>query len=198
MDGANSEIRSVVEAWAVARDAGDWDALLSTWHTDGRMHSTWFRGPAPAFVEAARAGFEAGVLVHHFLGGSLIEAADQRAIAQTKMSISQRLMLHDVEVDVTCVGRFYDFFERRDGAWRIVLREPIYEKDRIDPVKFQHRPPIDPAALLAFPSGCRHLLYCQSVAGMQVHTDVPGLRGPEVKQLYAAGRDWLAGAALER
>ena len=41
-------------------------------------------------------------------------------------------------VDVVCTGRFYDFIERRQGRWGFVLRQPIYEKDRMDPV--------DPAA----------------------------------------------------
>ena len=40
--------------------------------------------------------------------------------------------------DVVCTGRFYDFLEQRDGRWGIVLRQPIYERDRLDP--------IDPAA----------------------------------------------------
>jgi SnoaL-like protein len=193
-----SSIRSVIEAWAVARDAGAWDELRSTWHPDGRMKTTWFRGSAAEFVDASRRGFDAGVLVHHFLGGSLIQILGRRAIAQTKMSISQRLVLGDVEVDVSCVGRFYDFFEERGGDWRIVLREPIYEKDRLDPVISGQAPPVDHAVLATLPSGCRHLLYCQKTAGMNIHTDVPGLRGSDVQELYSDGRRWLAGEALLR
>jgi hypothetical protein len=133
------------------------------------------------------------MLVHHFLGGSLIQVSSRRAIAQTKMSIAQRLALGDVEVDVTCVGPFYDFFEQRDGDWRIVLREPIYEKDRVDAVVPGQIPPVDQAVLETFPSGCRHLLYCQTTAGMNIHTDVPGLRGREVQELYATvGAGWPA------
>ncbi|MTD57570.1 nuclear transport factor 2 family protein [Amycolatopsis pithecellobii] len=192
----SSEIRAVIEGWAVWRDAGAWEQLRSTWHDDGRMKTTWFRGSADDFVNASRTGFDKGVMVHHFLGGSAIEVSGSRAVAQTKMSISQRLTLDDAEVDVTCVGRFYDFFERRDGAWRIVLREPVYEKDRIDPVTPGRAPRLDHEALAAFPYGCRHLLFCQRKAGMNVYTDVPGLRGPEVEALYANGRDWLDGKPL--
>ena len=76
----------------------------------------------------------------HFLGGSSIEVAGDRAVSQTKMTISQRGPVDGVVCDVVCTGRFYDFVERRDGRWAIVLRQPIYEKDRIDPV--------DPAAAL--------------------------------------------------
>ena len=198
MHDAERSIRSVVEAWAVARDAGAWDELRATFHPDGRMKTTWFRGAAAEFVDASRAGFDAGVLVHHFLGGSLIRVSGRRAVAQTTMCLSQRLVLGQVEVDVTCVGRFYDFFEERDREWRIVLREPVYEKDRLDPVVPGEIPPLDHTVLATLPSGCRHLLYCQRAAGMDVHTDVPGLRGAEVEDLYANGRRWLAGAALRR
>ena len=195
---AIDRIRDVVETWAVSRDAGDWDRLRSTWHVDGRMNTTWFRGSASDFVEAARRGFEAGVVVHHFLGGTSVEISDHRAIAQTKMSISQRLLLDKVEVDVTCWGRFYDFFELRDRDWRMVLREPIYEKDRIDPVVMEEPLALDRAALSELPPGCRHLLYSQTRSGMKVHTDVPGLNGAAVQRLYASGRRWLAGEQLDR
>ncbi|MHA6631648.1 hypothetical protein ACU61A_39955 [Pseudonocardia sichuanensis] len=48
------------------------------------------------------------------------------------MTISQRSTVADVEIDVTCTGRFYDFLEERNGVWGIVRRQPIYEKDRMD------------------------------------------------------------------
>ena len=57
-----------------------------------------------------------------------------RAIAQTKMTISQRAKVEDVLCDVVCTGRFYDFFEKRADRWGLVLRQPIYEKDRLDPL----------------------------------------------------------------
>ena len=54
-------------------------------------------------------------------------------VAQTKMAILHRAPVEGVICDFTCIGRFYDFFEKRD-RWGLVLRQPIYEKDRIDPV----------------------------------------------------------------
>ena len=50
------------------------------------------------------------------------------------MTISQRAKVDEHMVDVVCTGRFYDFFEKRDGQWAIVLRQPIYEKDRMDAI----------------------------------------------------------------
>ncbi len=189
-------IRELVENWVVWRDAGDWERFRTVWHPDGRMMATWFQGPAEEFIEVSRAGFDKGVNILHFLGGHSADIAGNRAVAQTKMTISQRALVHDVPVDVVCTGRFCDFLEKRDGRWGIVLRQPIYEKDRMDPVDPAARLTLDPALLDRFPEGYRHLAYLQSEIGYKVKPDMPGLKGPEVEALYARGRAWLDGKPL--
>ena len=189
-------IRDVVQNWAVWRDAGDWERFRGVWHPDGRMMATWFQGPAERFIEVSREGWDKGVSILHFLGGTAIDIAGTRAIAQTKMTISQRALVDDVACDVVCTGRFYDFFERRDNQWRIVLRQPIYEKDRLDPVDPAATLKLDAAVLLRFPEGYRHLAYIQTKIGYTVKRDMPTLKGPEVERLYATGAAWLAGKPL--
>ncbi|MBP8294618.1 MAG: nuclear transport factor 2 family protein [Burkholderiales bacterium] len=193
-------IRDTIENWALWRDAGDWERFRTVWHDDGRMMATWFQGTAEEFIRVSREGWARGVSILHFLGGTTIDLAagqpNARAIAQTKMTISQRGVVEGVRCDVVCTGRFYDFFEKRAGRWGVVLRQPIYEKDRIDAV--------DPAAVLmldrdlleGFPEGYRHLAYLQTRIGYTVKRDMPGLKGPEVEALYARGRAWLAGGGL--
>ena len=187
------EIRRLVESWALWRDALDWDRFRTVWHEDGRMMATWWQGPYEEFIRVSREGFERGVRILHFLGGSTIDVAGDRAIAQTKMTISQRAEVDGVLCDVVCTGRFYDFFERREGRWGLVLRQPIYEKDRIDPVDPAASLSLDQELLAAFPEGYRHLAYLQTRIGYEVKRDMPGLTGPEVEQLYARGAGWLGG-----
>jgi hypothetical protein len=188
-----ARIRSLVENWVVWRDAGDWERFRTVWHDDGRMMATWFQGPADDFIRVSREGFERGVSILHFLGGSSIEVDGQRAISQTKMTINQRAEVHGVLCDVVCTGRFYDFVERRDGRWGIVLRQPIYEQDRLDPVDPAASLELDRELLERFPAGYRHLAYLQTLNGFTVKRDMPGLKGPEVEALYARGAAWLAG-----
>ena len=249
------------------------------------MMATWWQGPAEEFTEVSRAGWEHGVNIMHFLGGCRVTVAGDRAIAQTKMTIMQRGVVHGVRCDVACTGRFYDFFERRhqpaeqrgagraeqggarpaeqrragpaeqrgagraeqrgagpaeqrgagraeqrgagpaeqrgagpaeqrgarpaeqraaqpadrpggesgESRWAIVLRQPIYEKDRLDPVDPAATVTLDPDLLNAFPEGYRHLAYLQTHLGFAVKPDMPGLRGPEVQRLYARGAAWLDG-----
>lgn len=188
-------IRDLVENWAVWRDAGDWERFATVWHEEGWMSATWFQGPARDFMRVSQEGFARGVRILHFLGGTSIDLAGERAIAQTKMTISQRALVHDVLCDVVCTGRFYDFLEKRQGKWGIVRRQPIYEKDRIDPVDPAATLQLDQQALAALPEGYRHLAYMQELIGYKVKRDMPGLIGPEVEKLYAEGREWLAGKA---
>jgi len=191
-------IRQLVENWAVWRDAGDWERFRTVWHDDGMMMATWFQGPFDDFIRVTIEGWERGVSILHFLGGSSIDVNAHRAIAQTKMTISQRGPVHDVLCDVVCTGRFYDFFEQREGRWGLVHRQPIYEKDRIDPVDPAANLRLDAERLATLPEGYRHLAYIQTGIGYKVKMDMPQLRGAEVEQLYARGKAWLAGEPLQR
>jgi len=188
-------IRETVENWAVWRDAGEWERFATVWHSDGWMTATWFQGSAEKFIEVSREGFNKGVNILHFLGGWTCEIVGNRAISQTKMTINQRAPVEGVLVDVLCTGRFYDFFEKRKGRWGIVRRQPIYEKDRLDPVDLSAVLKLDAESLARFPEGYRHLAYLQSKNGFNVKAGLPGLRGPAVEKLYAEGQAWLAGAA---
>jgi SnoaL-like domain len=213
-------IRDVVETWANARDSRDWEAFRACWHEDGYMMATWFQGPKEDFIRVSQEGAAGGVNILHFTGGVRITLAGTRAIAQTRMTIMQRGPVDGVLCDVACTGRFYDFFEKRgvrgvvppepalrgvrgvvppepaeqrDGRWAIVLRQPIYEKDRLDPVDPGATLTLDPGVLARFPEGYRCLAYLQSQAGYPVKPDMPGLTGPEVERLYQRGAAWLAG-----
>lgn len=197
MSDERFRIRELVENWAVWRDAGLWEKFRTVWHDDGRMMATWTQGTADEFIAMNRQGWDKGVSILHFLGGCSVEVAGDRAISQTKMTISQRAEIHEALVDVVCTGRFFDFWERRGGVWGLCLRQPIYEKDRMDPVDPARQVTLDPGLLNRFPEGYRHLAYLQSSIGYPVKSDMPGLKGEKVAKLYATGETWLQGAAIE-
>ena len=186
-------IRELIENWALWRDARMWERFRTVWHDDGRMMATWFQGTADEFIRVSQEGYDRGVRILHFLGGSTIDLKGARAVAQTKMTIAQRAVVEKVLCDVVCTGRFYDLLEKRRGRWGLVLRQPIYEKDRLDPVDPSAPPKLDKKLLASFPEGYRHLAYLQARIGYQIKADMPGLDGPEVEALYAHGAAWLAG-----
>ena len=187
----NQRIREVVENWVVLRDSGQWEKFKSVWHSDGVMMATWFQGHYEEFIKVSIEGWNKGVSILHFLGGCSVELKNDRAIAQTKMTITQRGPVDGVMCDVVCTGRFYDFMEKREGRWGVVLRQPIYEKDRINLVDPAAKLELDQELLNKFPEGYRHLAYIQTKLGFTVKPDMPQLKGPAVEALYQRGENWL-------
>ena len=95
-------IRALIENWAVWRDARMWDRFRTVWHKDGEMWATWFQGSYEEFIRVSQEGYERGVRIMHMLGGMSIDIKGKRAIAQTKMTISQRAPVEGVMCDVVC------------------------------------------------------------------------------------------------
>lgn len=191
-------IRRLVERWAVWRDAGDWARFATVWHPDGVMMATGFQGPWADFIRVTQEGWAQGVSILHFLGGSAIDVQGDRAIAQTQMTISQRGLVEGVLCDVVCSGRFYDFVARHQGQWKLLLRQPIYAKDRIDAVDPSATVVLDAVELASFPAGYRHLACIQTRLGYRVKLDMPMLQGSAVEDLYRRGAQWLHGGVLVR
>ncbi len=188
-------IRELIENWVLWRDAGEWDLFRTVWHADGVMMATWFQGPAHEFIAKSAESFARGARSQHFLGGTSIALNAKRAVAQTKMTISARAPVDNVLCDVVCTGRFYDFLEKREDCWGLVLRQPLYEKDRLDPVDPTQVPQLDTGLLARFPEGYRHLAYLQMRQGFAVKPDMPGASGPALDALYARGAAWLRGVS---
>ncbi len=190
------EIRELLENWVIWRDSGDWDRFATVWHDGGKMNATWFQASAPDFIARSRKAFEAGMVGLHTLGGGSIDVVGSRAVAQTKMQILQRATVHDVVVDVSCNGRFVDALEKRDGRWGMLLRQPVYELDRIHLIDPSATLALDQNLLSSFPEGYRHLAYVQTKLGFDVSTTLPGTRGPGIEALMTRLRRWLNGGDL--
>ena len=90
-------IREVVENWILWRDAGDWERFRGVWTEDGHMMATWFQGSAADFIKVSIEGWNKGVSILHFQGGTSIDVAGNRAISQTKMTIDQNDPADEIE-----------------------------------------------------------------------------------------------------
>ena len=190
-------IRELVENWFVHRDNRDWDQFLEVWHEDGVMMTTWGGRATPrGFAEAAQRGYDNGDRMLHACGPTSVELAADRAIAQSKLRIMQRGSVEGVLCDVTCIGRVYDFYEKRSGRWGLVLRQPIYEQDFIAPVDPSASVRLDEHKLARYPDGYARLAYLQEGLGYTIKPDMPTATGSELQALLAQGRSWLAGGEL--
>jgi hypothetical protein len=185
-------IANAIADWGMFRDCGRWDLLRGLYARNAVMVTTWFKGDAEEFVSRSKAAFERGARGQHFIGNSSISVNVDRAVADTRMTILLRAKIEGTEVDVTCVGRFHDRFVRETGGWRILIRTPVYDKDRIDAVNPGAPVKIDPAVLARFAPGYRHLAYCQFLAGDTLTPGLPTPGSAEESALYAESALWLA------
>jgi hypothetical protein len=190
-------IRELADNWLTYRDNRDWEKFLQVWHEDGVMMTTWGGKTSPqGFADAADAGYARGDRMLHSNGGTTVELAGDRAIGQTKMRIMQRGPVDGVLCDVTCIGRNFDFYEKRDGRWGLVLRQPIYERDFIVPVNPDETVTLDPEIMARRPEGYQRLAYLQEGLGYTIKPDMPTESGPELEALLAQAKTWLEGGEL--
>lgn len=191
--GADEQaIVRLINRWMVFRDSGDWERLRPVWHADGRMSASWRQGTADEFIASNRAGWGKGISIFHELSAIAVELNGDRAVSQTKMTITQRATLEGVLCDVTCMARHVDRWEKREGLWGLVLRETLFDRDRIDPVTPGEAVALERALLESFPEPYRHLGYLQTKLGFEISRDLPHLRSPAGDALLAEARRWLA------
>jgi len=188
------ELRELIENWYVWRDMGDWDRLRTIWHADGKMNASWREGPFEEFIQANMKGWNTDLSILHQPGASCVDVNGNRAVSITKMIISQRAVLHGVLCDVTCLSRHHDLWEKRNGRWGLMMKDTIYDKDRIDTVKSGEVVVLDQKLLKSFPEAYQHLGYLQTTIGFKVNNNKATLKGEVVQKMYARGHAWLAGA----
>lgn len=187
-------IGQVAAEWGLCRDNERWDRLRALYTPDAVMRTTWFAGPASQFVDLSVEAARRGVRARHFIGATAADINGDRAVADTCMAIMIRAAVAGTAVDVTCQGRFHDRLVRQGGRWRIQLRVPVYDRDRLDPVVPGEPVAIDQAVLAGFPDGYRYLAYVQSLTGGAVPPGLPNAHSPEEAALCAESAAWLAQA----
>jgi hypothetical protein len=187
----HQEIAAVIADWALCRDTGRWDQLRSFYAPGATMQTTWFDGLADEFVDRSIASFSGKVRAQHSIGVSTIDVEGDRATAETRVVLLIRAPLDAVIVDVTCYGRFYDFFVWIDDVWRIQKRIPVYEKDRIDAVDPAVTLKIDHDRLTKFAEGYRHLAYVQAQGGATMPQGLIEPQSEGEQRLYEEGARWL-------
>lgn len=186
------QIAEIIQNWGFWRDQGRWEQLATTFHPEGTIEVTWFKGRFPDFIAASREMRKGRTGSKHEIGASRIDVHGHRAVAETNVHIMGRRALHGVVCDLTAWGRFFDFFEQRD-RWAIVRRVAIYERDRVDPVVPGATVPFDDALLSSMPEAYRYLGYSLAIGSYKVSMDLPVDDGPALEQLHRDAAIWLKG-----
>jgi hypothetical protein len=126
---AERDIRSVIDCYGRAIDRNDAALLESLFHPDAVVHygPDVFEGIAVDFIPAVLAVQAAMIRTQHLLGQSRIEIGGDQAWAET-YSHAVHLIARDAgEVEFVSGARYLDRLERRDGRWRIAMRQVVVD-----------------------------------------------------------------------
>jgi hypothetical protein len=181
----------VIVSWGLHRDQRRWSELLSTFHPDGEIAVSWFRGPFTEFVEHCKRSGPS----KHLIMAPLVTVNGERATAETTVSILVRQAIEGLAVDMTSRGRFLDRLERRGGGWKILERTALYEQDRLDPVVpseafARMMREIDAAK---YPEPYRYMAVRLAAVGRPLAEPVHYDGAPHTQALNARYAAWLAG-----
>lgn len=193
------QIANLLVRWGHARDASDWDTLAACFHDDAMIHLSWMSGSAVDFLAGSKrmaANKKPGTHTKHQIGGPWVMVNGARAFARCHVNLFTRLELDGHEFDFQVWFQFFDRIERRDGAWRIVERTAVYEKDRMDPVVPGSVPDsyFADMDLSAFPPQVRFLSWRHSRTGNSPDPGKIFAASEEAAALRRRCEDWLAGA----
>jgi len=187
-------IQDVIQQWAFNRDQGLWEELADTFHPDGTIDISWYRGSFDGFVKASIEIAKGDALVKHRFGVPVVKIVGKKAISESDFTILVRIKKGPLYMDVTSYARYIDKLEKREGNWRITERKAIYEKDRIDSV---HPSFIFWAITLftdfdKYPAPYRYLSFLYDKAGLKLADRILVNGSDETKALYKSVNQWLA------
>ena len=181
------QIADLINGW-IHRDLGNWEELLQLFHPGGVIEVTWFEGLADDFVNASMRMASSDIRTKHVIGTPVVTANGTRAIVETNaiiVSDNDRLGL-----GCQSHNRFFDMAEQRNGAWKLVKRQSIYDMASftfpLGPIA------IDREVVLRYPRPYAALAYMLEKSGYPVRR-VFATKGSELEHAMKAeaGR-WLA------
>lgn len=193
------EIRRLRERWAFGRDYCDWDEIAACFHPGATVDISWYQGDVAGFIEASKtmmAELGPEERSKHWLGNARIWVNGERGVAEVDATIILRAYIDGYLFDFSARSRFYDLVEKRNGAWKIMKWNMIYDADRMDAVEPGKVPQAfyDGVDLNPYPHSCAYLCYRLAKSGRELSTNIVSINTQAEANLKADGERWLASA----
>jgi hypothetical protein len=182
-----TQITDLITGW-MHRDLGEWDQLRNLFHPGGTIEVTWFEGPFDEFVAASTRMGASDLRTKHLIGTPVVTFNGNKAIVETNAVI----VADNVRLDLGCEthNRFYDLAEKRNGIWKLVRRQSVYDMATFT---FPNGlVPIEKEVATKYPREYAALAYLLEKSGFPVGR-VFGTRGSELERnMKAQAHRWLA------
>ncbi|MEB0079976.1 nuclear transport factor 2 family protein [Pseudomonas sp. CCI3.2] len=180
-------IADLINGW-IYRDLAQWDSLRELFHPEGTIEVTWFEGLFSEFVDASMHMGSSDLRTKHFIAAPMVTFNACRAIVETNAII----VGENVTLGLGCSvhNRFYDWVEQRNGVWKIIKRQSIYDMGSF--TFPQGLVDIDAESLQRYPREYAPLAYVLEKSGFPV-TRVFATKGSQMEtDMKTAGLAWLA------
>lgn len=130
------DIVRIRRAWGYCRDLGDWETMRTLFHPDAEIAISWYRGGIDGFIDGSRNVFaqrRPETRIKHWFGNHRVKIHGDRAFLEFDVEgrVRDYIGAHLLEIRFEC--RFFDWFERRGGQWKIARWTAIYDADHIAP-----------------------------------------------------------------
>jgi len=181
------DVADLMAGW-IHRDLGEWDRLRELFHPEGTIAITWFEGLFSDFVDASARMAASDVRSKHLIASPVISFRGDKAIVETNAMI----LIENVRLGIGCVShnRFYDEVEKRDGVWKIVRRQSIYDMGSFTFPRGVYE--VNAEIIARYPREYAPLAYLLEVGGFPL-CRVQATKGSDLeKAMKAAGQEWLA------
>jgi hypothetical protein len=179
-------IADLMTGW-IHRDLADWKRLRDLFHPDGTIEVTWFEGKFTDFVDRSMQMSASDLRTKHVITSPLVTINGNKAIAETNAII----VGENVSLGLGCSShsRFYDLLEKRNGSWKILKRQCIYDMGSFNFPRGIVE--IDAEVVQRYPREYAPLAYVLEKSGFPVKRVFATKSGDLEKAIKADGQNWL-------
>ncbi len=180
-------IADLMTGW-IHRDLAQWDQLRELFHPEGTIEVTWFEGLASEFINASMRMGASDLRTKHFIAAPVVTFNGNKAIVETNAII----VGENVALGLGCEShnRFYDLVEKRNGMWKIVKRQSVYDMGTFTfPDSLVD---IDKELVARYPREYAPLAYLLDKSGFPVKRVFATKGSEQEKTMKADGQTWLA------
>jgi len=176
------------------RDRGWWDLMAALYWPDATVKLSWYEGAAAGFVAGSAAMAERGSVALHHLFAPVVHVRGDRAYVEVSVAMRIQVEVDSVAAELISYTRLNYRLERRQGNWRILSLNAIYEYVTLTPLvpgQVIHVPADELARFR--PSYAILAWNLARSGGLPAKDELGDDRPEEVAAFYADTWAWLAG-----
>lgn len=174
------------------RDRGWWEQMGAAYWPDSRVSLSWYTGSGPGFVAGSQDMVGRGDPSVHRLSPPVVHVVGDRGYAEVPAGVEFRVAIDGVLVDLVSWTRLNYRVERRDGVWKILSLDAVYERDTITPVVPGTTITIPQERLAGLRPSSALLAHYLRLRGYPIGEDLLGDDEPEARDaFYADVLAWL-------